>query len=237
MAEDETGFGQQYPEDSSSEFNKHSFAISRALALISTAKIVKVTAVDTAKKTVTVRPLVKMIDGTGNTYEHGDVSAIPYWQWQMGKNSVIGDPAVDDIGVMICCDRDISAVKATKAIAPPGSLRQLDISDGIYFGGLLNGDPEQWVKFTDTGLELHDKNSNALVSSSTGWEFTGPVKFNQVITAAGNLQLGGAVLAVNGSSYGGTFTGADFRIGSGGTLVSLAGHWHASNNTPPTPGH
>lgn len=188
MAEGDTGFGQQYPENSSSEFNKHSFAIERALALISTAKIVKVTVVDTAKKTVTVQPLVKMIDGTGNTSEHGTVAAIPYWIFQMGKSAVLADPVAGDIGLMICCDRDISAVKSTKAIAPPGSLRQLDIADGIYFGGLLNGAPEQWVKFTDDGMELNAKGGHKLFSTAAGgWQV-------DQLTVTGNLQVGGNIL-------------------------------------------
>lgn len=188
---DDTGFGQQYPNDSSNPFNVDQFAIERALALISTAKTVKVKAVNTTKKTVDVQPLVKMIDGTGNTSAHGTVSGIPYWIFQMGKSAVLADPAVGDIGIMICCDRDISAVKSTKDVAPPGSLRQLDIADGIYFGGILNGDPEQWVKFTDNGMELHDKNGNALVSSSSGWTFTGVVTFNNNAQFGGQL-LGGA---------------------------------------------
>lgn len=236
MADDQ-GFGQQQPTNWAGEYNSQRFIIDQALARISTARLVQVKAVDTTAKTVDVQPLVKQMDGEGNATDHGTIFGIPYMALQFGKNAVVADPVVGDKGLMVVCDRDISAVKANKTFAQPGSSRQFDMSDGLYFGGVLNDAPEQWVKFTDTGLELHDKNNNELVSGSTGWEFTGPVKFNQVVTMSNNLQLGGEVFGETGDTYGGVFrtTGsvvADTGVTGGG--ISLKTHLHSGVTTGPS---
>lgn len=232
------GFGQQDPSDSVGEFNPLVFIVLQQMAKISTVKVVVVKAVDTAAKTVDVQSMVNQLDGDNNSSPHGTILGIPYMVWQYGKNAVLADPVAGDIGIMVCADRDISAVKATKAISNPGSDRQLDAADGIYLGGILNGDAEQWVKFTDTGMELHDKNSNALISSSAGWAFTGPVVFNgtvdvkSVATLESGLQLGGAIVSVTGSRYGGNIDTSG-NIVSG--VISLQGHHHtAQGATAPT---
>lgn len=216
MADDSTsgaGYGQLDPSDTASDFNQTIFIIQQQLAKISTTKVVLVKAVDTTAKTVDVQPMVNMLDGNSQSSPHGIIQGIPYWQWQFGANAILADPAVGDIGVMACADRDISSVIAAKAIANPGSDRQLDASDGIYFGGILNGVPTQTVKFTAGGMELNDKNGNKLVSSASGWSFTGQVTFNAAIKVP------------------------DVIANPGASQVTMLAHIHAANNTIPTPGH
>lgn len=246
---DGDGYGQLDPSDTASEFNQQVFIIQQQLAKLSTIKVVLVKAVDTDAKTVDVQPMVNLLDGLGQSSPHGIILGIPYWQWQFGTNAILAHPAVGDRGIMACADRDISSVKATKAIANPGSDRQMDASDGIYFGGILNGDPTQSIKFTDAGMELHDKNSNSLISSSTGWAFTGPVTFNQTVdvkgvaTLEGALQLGGSIENATGGEYAGniattgTVSGSDMIANPGASQVTLRGHISTNSTTPPTPGH
>ncbi len=231
------GYGQQNPADQASKFNSLSFIVDQIASKLSTVKVVQVKSVDTAAKTVSVQPMVNMTDGNNKTSEHGEIFGIPYWAWQFGKNAFLADPVVGDIGVMVCADRDISAVKATKKVGPPGSDRQMSMSDGIYFGGILNGTPEQWIKFTETGMELHDKNGNILTSSSTGWEFTGKVKFKDEVTVdddlvvvqaakiTGNLQLGGSMVNIAGATYSGNIiTTGEVTAGT----IGLKTHHHTA---------
>jgi hypothetical protein len=218
----EQGYGQQDPSDSSSEYNKDVFIIRQIMSQMSTAKIVLVKAVDKSAKTVDLQPMVKQLDGQGNATSHGVINAVPYFGGsQAGLNAVMMDPVVGDKGLMICCDRDISSVIATKAEATPGSYRKHSAADGVYVGGLMgiNDTPTQSVKFTDTGIEIADKNNNKLVSSSTGWEFTGPVKFNGAVTGAG-MTLSGTITA-----NAGTFGGKSFATHT---------HNYISPNTPYT---
>lgn len=248
MAEGQ-GFGQQFPGTAATEFDRQRFVIDQALAGISTARLVQVKAVDTAKKTVDVQPMVNMVDGDQNATEHGTIFGIPYVSWQFGKNSIDADPVAGDKGLMVVSDRDISAVKSSKKIGPPGSPRKFSLSDGLYLGGVrgLNDDPDQFIKFTTDGIDITLKNNNRLTAGPTGWEFFGKVKFNNEVTVdddlvvtqaakiSGNLQLGGSMVAIAGGTYSGNITtSGDVVAGS----ISLKTHHHLApgggGNTGPS---
>lgn len=103
---------------------------------------------------VDVTPLVNQVDGAGNPTPHVTIFGLPYSRFQGGTSAIILDPQAGDIGVAVFASRDISKVKSTKAQANPGSLRTYDFADGIYLGGLLNGTPTQYIRFTDSGIEI-----------------------------------------------------------------------------------
>jgi hypothetical protein len=104
--------------------------------------------------TVDVQPLVNMVDGDGNSTPHGILNGLLYFRMQGGSNAVIMDPSPGDIGWAVFASRDISAVKATKAQANPGSFRRFDAPDGMYIGGVLNGIPMQYALFSAGGISL-----------------------------------------------------------------------------------
>jgi hypothetical protein len=218
MADSDQGYGQLDPVNTGSPFTAASFLVEQMLGRLSTMKVVVIKAVDTGAKTVDVQPMVSQTDGRDNVTEHGTIFGLPYLILQYGKNAFLADPVVDDIGLMVVADRDISAVKSTKKVGPPGSSRQMDASDGVYLGGILNGDPEQWVKFTDTGIEIKDKNSNAITTGDAGININGVV-FNRQGQIAGNLpvtgglQLGGVIANVDGSPYSNTIQTAGDIVG------------------------
>lgn len=103
---------------------------------------------------VDVQIMINQIDAQGQSMPHGIVNNVPYMRLQGGTNAIIIDPQVGDIGMCTFADRDISSVKANRAIANPGSFRRSDIADGIYTGGFLNAAPVQYVRFTDEGIEV-----------------------------------------------------------------------------------
>lgn len=103
---------------------------------------------------VDVQPLVDQVDGVGNATPHGVLHHLPYFRLQGGADAVILDPKVGDIGMAAFASRDISSVKATKAQATPGSNRSFDMADGLYLGGMLNGTPAQYVRFSGEGIEI-----------------------------------------------------------------------------------
>lgn len=121
--------------------------------------------------TVNVQPMVDQIDGLGNQVPHGTIFALPYFRLQGGVSGIICDPAVGDIGVAVFADRDISKVKATRAVAGPGSRRQNDWADGLYLGGFLNSPPSQYVRFHGGGIDIVTTGTvsiNAGTIASTG---------------------------------------------------------------------
>ena len=106
------------------------------------------------------------------------------------------DPAIDDIGLAICSDRDISALKSAVAsggspMVNPGSYRKHDVADGVYLGGCLNPATAAslWLK-PDGSFNLADAFGNVISSSNGGLAFTGSLAITGNITATGNVTAG-----------------------------------------------
>lgn len=194
------GYGQQDPNDSSSDFNKISFLVRQLMSRLNTMKLVKVTAVHLdggmppAGGTVDVQPLVNQIDGQGNSTAHGIVAGLPFFRMGGGEWQIIIDPAVGDIGYVVVSDRDISNVKSTKGQANPGSFRKYDLADGIYVGGCLNPAPKAYVQLkSDGSFNLADAFGAMLQSDKAGgFLFTGNV------TIMGALAVSGDITGING---------------------------------------
>ena len=158
------------PSDFDSEQNGLNFAIRQAMLKLQTALPVRVMAVRNAGLApvgqVDIQVLVDMVDGQGNTVQHGTISNVPYFRLQGGTNAVIVDPSPGDIGMACFCSRDISAVKSVKDAAPPGSWRSHDFSDALYLGGFLNGTPTSYIQITDGGILVH--NTSGVKLGDTG---------------------------------------------------------------------
>jgi hypothetical protein len=201
-----TGYtSQQDVADRSGDFNAQSFLIKQALASVETCTLVRVVAVTNAGGItpggfVDVQPLVNQTDGAGNATPHGTIHGLPYFRLQGGANAVIIDPVIGDIGMAGFSSRDISSVKANKAQANPGSSRRHDPADGLYFGGLLNGVPTQFIAFTASGIQI---------TSPTAVTITAPT-----ITLNGNVASTGT-LANNGHAVGSTHQ----HLASGGSGI------------------
>lgn len=141
------------------ELSRVSFIVERILARVSTATLVTIQAVTNTGDAspvgfVDVQPLVAQLSGDGKATPHGTIYNIPYLRLQGGKNAIILDPHVGDIGICVFANRDISSVKATKKAGNPGSQRRFAMSDGLYLGGVLNGVPEQFLRFSGSGVEI-----------------------------------------------------------------------------------
>lgn len=160
-----TAVGTQQPRDTATQYGALQFVIESTLKRMQTCMPVKVVAVSndggvTPVGTVNVVPLVNQVTGDGQAVPHAVIFNIPYFRLQGGANAIILDPQVDDIGLCVFASRDISAVKADPAAAVangganPGSARTYNFADGIYIGGILNGTPTQFVRFTADGLYI-----------------------------------------------------------------------------------
>lgn len=166
----DTNYPLATPSAYGSEANALHFAIQQAMAKLQTSLPVKVVAVRNAGiapvGVVDIQVLVAMVDGQGNTIDHGTIHNVPYFRLQGGACAVVVDPAVGDIGMACFASRDISAVKNAKKAAPPGSWRTHDFSDALYIGGFLNGTPTSYIQITDGGIMIH--NSSGVKIGDTG---------------------------------------------------------------------
>ena len=193
MTDQQQGYaGQAGLFDGNTPFNAAYFLVQQILGRVGTMKLVRVEAVTNEGELapvgfVDVLPLVNLIDGLGNVTVQKTVFGLPYFRIQGGTNAVIMDPKVGDIGLCIISDRDISAVKAAREPSPPGSRRRFDLADGVYIGGILNGVPEQYVRFTDDEIEVVSTTKVTLRAPDI--ELDGNVTATGTVKGPGNISL------------------------------------------------
>lgn len=175
----------QGPTSGASEFQALRFLLSQRLRRVQTAILVQVQAVHGGGVgpvgTVDVVPLVDQVDGAGNAVPHVTIYSRPYARIQGGTNAFILDPQIGDIGLMVFCSRDISAVIASKQHGPPPSARVFNYADGLYLGGYLNATPQAYIEFAQNG-------AITVVAPSLTITTTGAVNINgAVVSHAGEV--------------------------------------------------
>lgn len=126
------------------------------------------------------------------------------------------------------CSRDISSVKANKSASAPQSKRRFDYSDGLYFGGFLNGTPSQYIMFSGGGIKIF---------SPTGIELEAPkttiksptVQIEGNTTQNGSFsQTGGGAASFSGSlTTDGQIESKVDVVGGGKSLVN-----HTNGGSP-----
>lgn len=152
-----------------------------------------------------VQPMVAQLDGKGQATPHGTIHNVPYFRLQGGTNAVIIDPKVGDIGIAVFASRDISSVKTNKAAANPGSRRKFDYADALYIGGVLNGTPEQYIRFTSDGdIELKPASTVTIIGDL---EVQGDVHSTGTIT--GDVDVIADDVSGKSHTHGGVDTGPD----------------------------
>lgn len=215
-------------------YNSLSFMVNQIMNGKWTITVAKVMAVHdggtAGPPTVDVQPMINQINGSNETTPHGTIYGLPVFRLQGGSWGVIADPQADDIGIMACAMRDISAVVKTKEVSNPGSKRTYSPSDGIYIGSLLCAELTQYVQFSETGIKVLDKNGNTIETTSDGVLIT-PAS-GKPVTVDGDLVVSGEV------SADGEVTA---KAAVPAVAVKLSTHVHTSAapgnpTTPPTPG-
>lgn len=254
----------QTASDVSSDYATLEFIIQTILGRAATAKQVKVVACTNSGGvakwgTVDVVPLVNQVSGDGTQVPHGTVYRLPYHRLQGGPCAVICDPVAGDIGLAVICDRDSSAVKADPLQAatnangtagtPPGSARQFDMADGMYFGGFFNAVPTAYVQFTGTDIVVHSPTKVTVtapevdLTAGTVVNIQAPTinlkgavhQTSGAITVDDNVQVNGTLTITSDVTVGGGLSVAGITTGTGaanftggvtGQGVPLKGHVH-----------
>ena len=118
-----------------------------------------------------VLPLVQQIDGSNNVYPMGKIINVPYLRVQGGKNAIVIDPQVGDVGLCGFCERDISIVKRTGELSAPDTRRKYDINSAVYMFTMMSGTPTQYIHFKTSGIDIKttgDLNINGLIIKADG---------------------------------------------------------------------
>lgn len=212
---EEIYYGFQQPGSGNSDANALSFQFKMLMGRVWTSMLVQVQSVTNAGELepvgfCDVLPMVAQINGRGDATPHGIIHNLPYMRIQGGANAVIIDPQVGDIGLAIFAQRDISAVKASRQPNVPGSFRRFDPADGLYVGGFLNAVPQQYVRFSDAGVEIVSPTEVRLVAPSIildgAVHATDNINVDGAVDAAGEVTGDGVALSTH--THGGVTTGS-----------------------------
>ena len=223
-------FGHARPEASNSDIGSLNFIISQVLLKIQTTTLVQVVSCTndgglSPVGFVDVQPMVHQLTGDMKTIPHGIIYNVPYFRLQGGSNAVIIDPQPGDIGMCGFCSRDISSVKKNKKPSAPPSLRRFDWSDGLYFGGVLNGTPSQFIRFHAGGIQMMSPGEISIIGSNISLVSSG----NVGIIASGAVDSTSATFTASSTApaefTGGGGINADGDIKSGS--ISLVDHLHS----------
>lgn len=172
--------------------------IQRLIRQIHTATLVKVLKVYPAAGAVgfvDVQPLIQQQTTNNVVIDSAPMYRMPFMRVQGGQSALIIDPVAGDLGLAVFCERDITAVVRTQDEGPAPTNRAYDAGDGVYLGGFLNQDPQQWLKFAPTG----------------GSELVSPL-----------FSIDGEVRTTGNVSVGSGFTGS-FKDGDGYTISCVKG--------------
>ena len=197
------------------EYNSLIYIINSEIKKIDTADLVRVIAVN-ENNTIDVQPLLGSIRADGSMNETSPIYNIRYFQWQFGTNKIKAIPTVGDIGLLVCCKRDISNVENGNV----GSFRRFSAADGIYIGGIegLNAEPTQIIEFGQNTLNITGTgtlNINAPTINVSG--------DNVNVTATATAKVEAPVVSINASASA-TITSPSVNLGgSGGKKVALDG--------------
>lgn len=199
--------GRLFATDGNSPFNAQAAIVKSILSRIATSTLVQVLKVTNDGGVspvgfVDLQPLVKQVDGDGNATDQPIIHGCPYSRLQGGSNAIIMDPQVGDIGVAVFASRDISGVVANRGPATPGTGGSFRWSDGLYIGGMLNGTPTQYVRFSEEGITLHSP--TAITMDAPVITMTAPdivmnasgsiVVVTPTLSISGGLQVSGAIV-------------------------------------------
>ena len=192
-------FGNQGRQTNASDYNAIRFAIEQLLVQKHTMTIVKVLSctgedLPSSIGTVDVMPMITQVNGSGQAVPHGELYQLPYVRIQGGTNGIVIDPKKDDIGLAIFAERDITKVVNTKQVSPPDSRRMMSMSDGVYLGGILNGELSQYIRFAAAGLEIATPMLTVLASMTVN----GNMQVSSGATGGFTTPTGSVVTVVNG---------------------------------------
>ncbi len=108
---------------------------------------------------VSLLPLLQQYDANGEALRQSIIYNVPTFSLQSGKAAIIMKPEINDIGIAIFSQQDIT--KLSNIPQKPLSYRSFSIADAMYIGslqGMNKTEPEIYIKFLQEGeIEIHAK--------------------------------------------------------------------------------
>lgn len=107
------------------------------LKIFRTIQLGKIVAVNAS--TATIQLLIIDIDDLENPIKDSDVKVyqVPVLMWGGSSGSIKYTPEIDDMGILLICDRDITNVKQSQGTAQVASRGIGKLKDSVFLGGLI----------------------------------------------------------------------------------------------------
>lgn len=159
-------------------------------------EIVKIIAVygEVPNLKVDILPLVTRTTNTGEPIPNVAVYGATVFRLQRGNSAVIMNPVVGDIGIAMYCDKDSDNARRDRVSGAPNTTRCHSRIDALYMGGLLNQQPDQFIEFADSAINITSPNpvnvtcSKATIIAPGGVNVDSPNShFTGNVTADGNI--------------------------------------------------
>lgn len=159
-------------------------------------EIVKILAVygEAPNLKVDILPLVTRTTNTGDPIPNVTVYGVTAFRLQRGNSAVIMNPVVGDIGIAMYCDKDSDNARRDRISGAPNTTRCHSRIDALYLGGLLNQQPDQFIEFADSAINITSPNpvnvtcSKATIIAPEGVTVDAPLThFTGSVTADGNI--------------------------------------------------
>lgn len=231
-------YGFQQLDTANNDFNAQAFMITQMLSKVRSCTLAQVVGVEEVEGLnpvgfVDVQCMVNQVSGAAVAVAHGPVYHVPYIRIQGGANAFVVDPEVGDIGLLCIADSDISSVKASRAIANPGSQRKFDLADSIFIGGWSSKTPVRYVQITDDGITIQGDQqvtinaTNVAVNASSASVTASTISLTGTTTQNGNMTIQGSLTVTENIAVTGDLT-------TQGGSISMSEHVHTVESAPGT---
>ncbi len=209
------------PDTKYNSFNQLKYLIKHDIMGINTLKICQVVKVN-ADGTLNVKNMVCHLDAKLEPIEPVVIKNLPILRTQGGTSGFQIAYNVGDIVLVGFCDRDIQAVKRSKAQSAPSTLLPFPLSSGIVLGAVLFAEQSIYVKVTD---KIY------LIGNTT---LTGNIDISGNADIGGNATIGGNADVTGNVTTMGAVDATAYKVAgtAGATIVflDLAGNPHSVVN-------
>lgn len=209
------------PDVKYNSFNQLKYLIKQEIMNINTLKICQVVKVNN-DGTLNIKNMVCHLDAKLEPIEPVIIKNVPILRTQGGTSGFQIAYNVGDIVLVGFCDRDIQAVKRSKAQAAPSTLLPFPLSSGIVLGAVLFAEQSIYVKVTDKIYLVGNTEITGNLEVSGNTEIGGKLEVTGDVEAKSNLEVIGEVKATAYSV--GTQAGASL------TFVDAGGNTHTVVN-------
>lgn len=170
--------------------------------------------VSTDRKRVSVRPLIRLVDWSGESHQRDTIEGVPVFQYGAGDTLLSFPVAVGDIGWIEAADRDLGVFLQSYSESDPSSRRKHSFSDGVFVPDIM------------TNFTINSEDGTAVVLQNRNGSTRLALDQNQlrIVVGTSRIEVNPDNVIINGA----TITEDGDVVTAIG--VSVNNHYHTQGN-------